>query len=147
MPLLGAEYLLEGSNGTRTVAGAAWLSGAFTTALREDEILTAVRIPRLSPTARWSYIKVNRKSGEFAEAIAAIIDDPARGVRQGLIGATDGIPCVFAAGDLIDRWDATRADVHLRAAGLMPDTYEYRIHATALARAVARIVAPRASSA
>jgi carbon-monoxide dehydrogenase medium subunit len=137
MALLDARYELEGLGGARTVGTADWMSGAFTTALREDEILTAVRIPTLSPAARWSYFKVNRKPGEFAEAIAALIDDPPRGVRRGLIGATDGVPHVFAAGPLIDHWDDALADAHLTAAGLSPDTYEYRIHRTALARAVA----------
>ena len=98
-----------------------------------------VRIPALSPASRWSYYKVNRKTGEFAQAIAALIDDPRRGMRRGLIGATDGIPYVFAAGPLIDRWDEALADAHLTAAGLTPDTYEYQIHATALRRAVARL--------
>lgn len=139
MALLEAQYRLEGPDGARTVRAADWMSGAFSTALREDEILTAVRIPALSPTSRWSYYKVNRKAGEFAQAIAALIDDPLRGVRRGLIGATDGIPYVFAAAQLIDRWDEALALAHLTAAGLTPDTYEYRIHATALRRAVARL--------
>ncbi len=139
MALLGAQYRIEGLNGARTVDSADWMSAAFSTALREDEILAAVRIMSLSPAARWSYYKVNRKVGEFAEAIAALIDDPRRGVRRGLIGATDGVPYIFAAGPLIDRWDAALADAHLVAAGLTPDTYEYRIHATALCRAVAQL--------
>jgi carbon-monoxide dehydrogenase medium subunit len=142
MALLDVRYELEGLGGARTVDAADWMSGAFTTALREDEILTAVRIPTLSPAARWSYYKVNRKTGEFAEAISAIIDDPARGVRRGLIGATDGVPYVFAAGPLIDHWDDALADAHVRAAGLRPDTYEYQIHRTALARAVAGLSPP-----
>jgi aerobic carbon-monoxide dehydrogenase medium subunit len=139
MALLGAQCRLEGLDGARSVDSTDWMAGAFTTALREDEILTTVRIPRLSPTARWSYYKVNRKTGEFAEAIAAIIDDPARAVRRGLIGATEAIPYVFPAADLIDRWDAAVADTHLQAAGLTPDTYEYRIHETALRRAIAQL--------
>jgi carbon-monoxide dehydrogenase medium subunit len=143
MALLDARYRLEGPDGTRLVEGADWTLGAFTTALREDEILTAVRIPKLSRAARWSYYKVNRKPGEFAEAIAAIIDDPPRGIRRGLIGATEGVPYVFAAGPLIDRWDGAVADAHLRAAGLIPDTYEYRIHATALSRAIERMAPAR----
>ncbi|MGO9512764.1 MAG: FAD binding domain-containing protein [Steroidobacteraceae bacterium] len=139
MLLLEAQYRLEGPDGTRTVDAADWMSGAFTTALREDEILTTVRIPAVSPASRWSYYKVNRKTGEFAEAIAALIDDPLRGIRRGLVGATDGVPYVFAAGPLIDHWDDALADAHLKAAGLTPDTYEYRIHGTALSRAVARL--------
>jgi aerobic carbon-monoxide dehydrogenase medium subunit len=139
MALLGAQYRLEGSSGVRTVDAADWLQGAFSTALKDDEVLATVRIPLLSPMARWSYYKVNRKSGEFAEAIAAIVEDPPRNIRRGLIGATDGVPYIFAADSLIDRFDPALAEAHLAAAGLIPDTYEYRIHGAALARAVAAI--------
>jgi aerobic carbon-monoxide dehydrogenase medium subunit len=147
MALLDARYQLEGIDGARSVDAANWTSGAFSTALRDDEILTAVRIPTLSPAARWSYYKVNRKPGEFAEAIAAIVDDPPRGIRRGLIGATDGVPYVFPAGPLIDRWDAAVSHSHLKAAGLAADTYEYRIHETALRRAIARLAPARSPSA
>lgn len=140
MALLDAQYLLQGPDGARTVANTDWMIGAFTTALQEDEILTAVRIPVLLPSAHWSYYKFNRKTGEFAEAIAAFVDDPQRGVRRGLIGATDGTPYVIAdAAPLLDGWDATFADAQLQAAGLTPDTYEYRVHAVALSRAAARL--------
>ena len=140
MALLDAQYLLEGPAGRRTVAGADWMAGAFTTALAEDEVLTAVRIARLSPTARWSYYKFNRKAGEFAEAIGAFVDDPARGVRRGLIGATDGAPYVIDdAAPLLDGWDAAYAAVQLEAAGLTPDTYEYQVHEVALRRAAVRL--------
>lgn len=140
MALLDAQYLLEGLAGRRTVAGTDWMAGAFTTALAEDEVLTAVRIATLSATARWSYYKFNRKTGEFAEAIGAFVDDPARGVRRGLIGATDGAPYVIEdAAPLLDGWDAAYAAVQLEAAGLTPDTYEYQVHEVALRRAAARL--------
>lgn len=140
MALLDAQLLLEGPEGAREVRAAAWMAGAFTTSLADDEIITAVRIPVLSAAARWSYYKFNRKPGEFAEAIGAFVDDPARGVRRGLIGATDGAPHVITdASPLIDGWNADFAAMQLRAAGLEPGTYEYRVHEVALARAAARL--------
>ena len=143
LPLLGAELLLAGPGGARRVAAQAWMSGAFTTALRDDEILTGVRVPKLSPAARWSWYKVNRKTGEFAEALGAFVDDPATGVRRGLVGATDGVPHVFDAAALLDAgWSAAAAGAELEAAGLEPGTYEHQIHATALARALAAVAPP-----
>jgi carbon-monoxide dehydrogenase medium subunit len=143
MALLDAGIHLQGPAGARTVAAGDWMMGAFTTALREDEIIVSVTIAALSPEARWSYFKFNRKTGEFAEAIAAFVDDRARGVRRGLIGATDGAPHVIEdAGPLIDGWDEDFADFHLRAAGLAPDTFEYRPHAVALRRAADRLAFP-----
>ena len=143
MALLGAQYRLEGMGTARTVGSADWMPGAFTTALGEDEILTAVRIPRLSAQARWGYYKVSRKAGEFAQALAGIVDDPARRLRRALIGAIDGAPHVFEAAALIDDWHEAAADVELQAAGLKAGTYEYQIHATALARALAAASAMR----
>jgi carbon-monoxide dehydrogenase medium subunit len=143
MAVLDAQYLLAGPGGERTVLQEEWMSGAFTTALGEDEILTGVRVPALSASARWSYYKFNRKTGEFAEAIAAFVDDPVRGIKRGLIGAIDGAPHLIAdAAPLLDGWDERYAQAQLRAAGLNPDTYEYRIHAVALARAARMLCSP-----
>jgi len=143
MAALDVQYLVESPEGTRTISQADWMMGTFTTALREDEILTGVRIPALTVSARWSYYKFNRKTGEFAEAIAAFVDDPERHVRRGLIGAIDGSPYVINdATPLLDGWDEAFAHEQLIAAGMKPDTYEYRIHAVALARAARTLTKP-----
>ena len=140
MMLLDAQFLVEGPQGQRTVAAVDWMVGAFTTALAEDEVLTAVRVATLSPSASWSYYKSNRKTGEFADAIGAFVDDPTRGVRRGLIGATDGAPHVITdASPLLDGWDASFAALQLQAAGLQPDSYEYRVHEVALRRAASHV--------
>lgn len=138
MPLLGAELIVVGPAGRRTVAAADWMQGAFTTALAEDELLAGVRIARLSRNARWSYYKFNRKTGEFAEAIAAFLVDPARGVCRAVLGALDGAPHVIEdARALLAH--PTETAVVLREAGLSGDDYETRIHDVALQRA-ARLI-------
>ena len=43
---LGAEFVIAGSGGTRTVAADDFFVGLFETAIGEDEILTQVRIPK-----------------------------------------------------------------------------------------------------
>ena len=43
---LGAQLVIEGSGGERTVAAADFFQDLFTTAVGEDEILTAIRIPK-----------------------------------------------------------------------------------------------------
>ena len=43
---LGAEFVIAGSGGTRTVPAAEFFVGLFETAIGEDEILTEVRIPK-----------------------------------------------------------------------------------------------------
>ncbi|MEI2417068.1 FAD binding domain-containing protein [Orrella sp. JC864] len=140
MPLLDARCIVAGPAGRREIACAAWMLGTFTTGLGEDEILVSVRIPKLSARARWSYYKFNRKPGEFAEAISAFLDDPARGVCRAVIGALDGPPHLVAnARALLEELRTSglgalgRAE--LKAAGLQAGSYEYRVHAVALSRA------------
>ncbi|MEM5366302.1 FAD binding domain-containing protein [Paraburkholderia azotifigens] len=142
MCALDANILVAGPGGARTIGNRAWMAGAFTTALEPDEILTGVRFARLSPTARWSYYKFNRKPGEFAEAIAVFIDDAARGVCRAVIGAIDAPPYAIDDARVLLRDadpDTTCFDVHLEAAGIEADSYEHEVHRVALVRAAAAI--------
>jgi carbon-monoxide dehydrogenase medium subunit len=142
MRALDAVFLVSGPKGARVIGNGEWMAGAFTTALDPDEILTGVRFARLSPTARWSYYKFNRKPGEFAEAIAVFIDDAARGVCRAVIGAIDAPPYVIddARALLRDADPNTSCfDVHLEAAGIEAGSYEHEVHRVALVRAAAGI--------
>ena len=87
---LGAEVL---TTEDRTLAVRAFILGAFRTALRPGELLRAVRIAKLSPGARWGYVKACRKPGEFAHAMAAVLVD--RGIVRAVIGASGGGPIVL----------------------------------------------------
>jgi len=142
MCALDAQFLVTGPGGARAIANGDWMSGAFTTALEADEILTGVRFARLSSSARWSYYKVNRKPGEFAEAIAVFIDDAARGVCRAVIGALDAPPyAIDDARELLRDADADTScfDAHLEAAGIEAGSYEHEVHRAALVRAAAGI--------
>src|SRR3984957_14200720 len=92
---LGAEILIVGAGGRRTLPIAELMLGMFYTTLGPTEIIEAVRIPRLSPQARWGYYKLTRKAGEFAHAIGALLRDPARGIARAVIGATGSAPIVI----------------------------------------------------
>ncbi len=94
---LGAEAL---TTNDRTLPLRDFIRGAFRTALHPGELLRAVRIPNLSPAARWGYVKACRKPGEFAHAMAAVLVD--RGVTRAVIGATGGAPIVLE-GETITR--------------------------------------------
>jgi carbon-monoxide dehydrogenase medium subunit len=87
---LGAEAL---TTEDRALALHDFIRGAFRTALQPGELLRAVRIPKLSPAARWGYVKACRKPGEFAHAMAAVLVD--RGAARAVIGATGGPPIVL----------------------------------------------------
>jgi len=144
---MGAEVLVRGPEGRRTVPAAALMTGAFETMLAAGELIEAVRIPRFSPGARWGYCKIARKTGEMAQAIGAFLHAPERGVCRAVMGATESLPVVFEdaaalfGGDAREitasRFDASVAMQALDAAAIT-DSVNRRLHLTALRRAIER---------
>src|SRR5438132_6785235 len=92
---LEAEVMVCGSGGRRAVKCAEFTTGVFETVLAADEIIESVRIPKLSADARWGYLKLCRKSGEFAGALAIVVTDPGRGRSRVVSGAANGAPLVL----------------------------------------------------
>jgi carbon-monoxide dehydrogenase medium subunit len=92
---LGGAIVAEGPRGVRRIAAETFFLGAFATALAEDEVLTAIELPRLSGQARWGYHKLCRKTGEFARAIGVAVLDPARGLARVLMGAVEAAPILL----------------------------------------------------
>jgi carbon-monoxide dehydrogenase medium subunit len=128
---LGASVLTWSEAGGRSIPLAQFVTGAFRTALQPAEIVQAVRIPRPSPQARWGYYKACRKPGEFAHAMAAVLEDSARNVRRAVIGAVGGPPVVLEGA----RVAPVAAEEALHGAGL--DAVARRMQAVALQRALA----------
>ena len=142
MPLLNATMKVEGPKGCREIKAAQWMLGTFTSALAEDEILTQVRIPKLSKLARRSYYKINRKPGEFSEATAGFLIDPLRNVCCAVVGATDGPPLYIGdaqalIAELRSGQIGNLTEQMLLSAGIQAQTHSYQLHAVAMLRAVA----------
>lgn len=97
MTALDAQLELVSAQGKRMVPMAQFMSGAFSTALAQDELLMSVIVPRRSNAMRWGYVKFCRKAGEFAEASAAAVFDPQGGSARLFIGALDGAPASLHA--------------------------------------------------
>jgi carbon-monoxide dehydrogenase medium subunit len=132
---LGASVQTWSQPGGRAIALTQFVTGAFRTALAPGEIVQAVRIPRPSAQACWGYYKACRKPGEFAHAMAAVLDDPGRGIRRAVIGAVGGPPVLLEG----ERVTPTAAEDALRDAGL--DAVARRMQAVALKRALAEAAA------
>jgi carbon-monoxide dehydrogenase medium subunit len=94
---LDAEVVLCGPNGRRSLNCTEFTTGIYETRLADDEIVESVRIPKLSAGARWGYLKLCRKSGEFANALAVAVVDRARGHCRIVLGAANGAPLVLGA--------------------------------------------------
>jgi carbon-monoxide dehydrogenase medium subunit len=68
----GARVVARGSGGTREIAVADLFEGPFTTTLEPTEVITEVRVPDPGPRAGGTYLKLERKVGDFATAGVAV---------------------------------------------------------------------------
>ena len=73
MMALGADFLVKGASGERTVAARDYYKSAFTTALADNEVLQAIRIPLPAAGHGFAYQKMKRKVGDYATAAAAVV--------------------------------------------------------------------------
>lgn len=62
----------RGPNGERTIAVDELALGPFSTTLEPDELITEVRVPNPGPRAGGTYLKLERKIGDFATAAVAV---------------------------------------------------------------------------
>jgi aerobic carbon-monoxide dehydrogenase medium subunit len=73
MLALGAEFVARGPSGERAIPARDYYQAAFTTALADNEVLTALRIPVPPAGHGWAYQKMKRKVGDYAIAAAAVL--------------------------------------------------------------------------
>jgi carbon-monoxide dehydrogenase medium subunit len=73
MLVLGATYRVQGPQGQRDIPVRDFYRGVYSTALRDEEILTSIRIPIPASGHGWAYEKQKRKIGDYATAAAAVI--------------------------------------------------------------------------
>jgi carbon-monoxide dehydrogenase medium subunit len=147
MILLDADIVVADSAGRRRVPMREFMLGAFATALGPAEVLEAIEITHPSSEARWGYIRICRKSGEFPEAVGAVLLDPARGISRIVAGALDGAPAllpalaqrVAAEGAAAATIDNVTAAIANAAPGF--DAFERQIHAVAVRRAILQATA------
>lgn len=139
---LGAEAVVRGASGPRTLAVEDFVTGALETALEANQLLEAIRVPAQSASAQWGYYKVCRKTGEYAQAIGAVLLDRSRDVFRAVIGATERKPLVladaralFGGSTDLAQFDSGAADAMLQSSGMI-DALDRQIHTVALARAV-----------
>jgi carbon-monoxide dehydrogenase medium subunit len=142
---LGARVTLRHAAGARHLAIEKFITGALESALQPGEIVEAVRVPVMTPSARWGYVKACRKNGEFAHAIAAVLIDPERATARAVIGALEAPPLVLGdaaaffggrvTGDFKQHFDARVADAMLMKAGVA-NAVDRHIHVAVLGRAI-----------
>jgi carbon-monoxide dehydrogenase medium subunit len=140
MTALDARLHCTGPRGPRTVPMVEFMSGAFTTALEEGEVVTDVSLPRYTPAMRWGYTKFCRKTGDFAKASCAVVFDPPRGVARAAIGALDGPPALLSrlaadvAGNGLAGLSEAAIDEAIASATPNEDAVDRRLRATVVKR-------------
>jgi aerobic carbon-monoxide dehydrogenase medium subunit len=145
LPALGAKIRLRGPSGARDLAIEDFVTGALESALQPSEMVEAIRVPAMGPSARWGYFKACRKPGEFAHAIAAVLIDPESASARIVIGAIEAKPIVIGdaaslfggriAADFKQQFDARVADELMAKAGLA-NAADRHIHVAVLRRAI-----------
>ena len=89
MLALGAELVVTGASGERTVAAGDFFTGVFETAVAPGELLTEIRVPKLGGSTGWSYVKFHRRAQDWATVgVAAVVqrdNGTASGARVALV--------------------------------------------------------------
>ncbi len=104
---LGGEVDIAGPRGKRTVKADAFFKGLFETALRPQDMITAVRIPAADKTTRVGFAELARRHGDYA------IVGLAASARSNSKGLADVRLAYFGVGDTPIR--AKKAEAALAA--------------------------------
>lgn len=133
---LDAQITARSRKGTRTLRAGEYFQGIYSTQLREDELLAAVRLARMDASWRCGFYEFSRRAGDFAlgmtlvalrlesgkiaEArvgVGGIMDHPQRlqPVEVALVGQVPEAKLFAAAGDIASRSVDPMSDLHASA--------------------------------
>ena len=114
-------------SGPRSTAIRGFITGPFATGLQPGEIITAIEIPALAPTARWGVSKLARKTGAFASSLAVCVIDG--DIVTLALGGAVRFACLLDAADI---------EASVAAADPDGDDYERHCHVVTARRAIAQ---------
>lgn len=90
MLTLDAEFVIRGPSGERTVPASGFFKSLFETDLGPQEVLTAVRVPKLAAGTGWSYQKFHRRALDWAiVGVAAVVERSNGGIARAAVGLTN----------------------------------------------------------
>jgi len=93
MMAMDATFVVTGPDGQRSVKAVDFFHGTYMTDLAENEILTEIQMEVLPAKTGTAYIKLKRKTGDWATAAAAVVlqmdGDKVSMVRIGLTNVAD----------------------------------------------------------
>ena len=143
---LNGQFSLLSARRQRWVGAADFFQGIYQTALRPDEILAAVRLPKQAPGSIHIFEEIARRRGDFALAGLALVAAP-DDLRLALLGVADRpILALKTMALLTARPDAVAEAAELIAAEVeppedpaYPPAYRRHLAGVLLRRALARL--------
>ncbi|MGC8696225.1 MAG: FAD binding domain-containing protein [Conexivisphaera sp.] len=120
---LGAQFLVRGPHGDRIIDVKDFFKGPFTTAVKPNEILVEIRVPKRDG-AKWGYEFVQRRSGDFAVAIAAVsLDTKGSTIRSAriIVGAVTPMPVEMERAEALLAGQKLNADLIKKASAIVYD--------------------------
>jgi aerobic carbon-monoxide dehydrogenase medium subunit len=86
---LDGDLVARGSGGERTIPASQFFTGVFQTALRPDEMLVEIRVPKLG-SAGSSYVKMARRAQDWATiGVAAVVEQSNGSIGKASIALTN----------------------------------------------------------
>ena len=140
---LGATLHAHGPDGDRDIPAEAFFEDVFTTALAEDEILTAISVPKAEPGERHVIEEVARRSGDYALTGLCLVRRSA-GHRLSVFSAgpvpilAKGAMAALDAGDSDAAVEALRAEIEPSSDTQATASYRRHLAGVLLRRAIAR---------
>ena len=143
---LDGEVTVCGPSGRRSFKCTEFTTGIFETKLASDEVIENVRLPKLSADARWGYLKLCRKSGEFASGLAVVVLDRGRGFSRVVLGVANGAPLVLEEASRLVA-EGRRGEVRGAVAATLDratdrhfDEFQRNLHTVTAMRAVQQVL-------
>jgi carbon-monoxide dehydrogenase medium subunit len=108
---LDGEVDLAGPDGSRTVAARDFFTGVFQTAAGPQDVITEVRLPKLSGDHGWSYQKFRRRAQDWATVgVAAVAKHSNGGVADAAISLVSMGATPLRASAAEAAWNAGEVD-------------------------------------
>ena len=132
-----ANIEVKGSAGTRKIAATDFFTGFFSTALGENELITAIRVPIPAPGTKMNYQKFSQPASRFAIVGCAVMRSPDGKTRIAFTGVAENAFRATAAENSLsqqaisDSAIAAAAEQALGAVDILGDHFassEYRLH-------------------
>lgn len=140
---LRAKVRIASRNGVRSEQVADFVRDAYTTSLSAGEVVLGFDLPRPDAPLRWGFAKVAPKSGAFATSIAVVVAEGRGGPVSVVLSAVASKPYELSTvserlRDQAASQDALRSAIAADLESEVPntDTYQRRLHAATILRAV-----------